>query len=131
MATQETGLTAERIKAFATLGVTLLALANSGLTLAGINVLPFTDDQVSAAISGTLGVIGTVYAWWKNQNVTKAAVEGNKLVKALKSDSTTQGTEAQTQKVAEVADSSDTVELESKGFDDVTADELAAPVETA
>ena len=44
------GLTGERLKAIATILVTLYSLANAGLNLAGVNTLPFTDEQVSAAI---------------------------------------------------------------------------------
>ena len=40
------GLTGERLKAIATILVTLYSLANAGLNLAGVNTLPFTDEQV-------------------------------------------------------------------------------------
>lgn len=40
------GLTGERVKAGVTIVVTLYALVNAGLSLAGINPLPFTNEQV-------------------------------------------------------------------------------------
>ena len=43
------GLTGERVKAGVTIVVTLYALVNAGLSLAGINPLPFTNEQVSAS----------------------------------------------------------------------------------
>ena len=64
------GLTGERVKAVVTILVTLFSLANAGLSLAGFNPLPFTNEQVSATLFAVVGVIGTVYGWWKNQNIT-------------------------------------------------------------
>ena len=78
------GLTGERLKAIVTILVTLYSLANAGLNLAGVNTLPFTDEQVSAAIFAVIGVCGTIWGWWKNQNVTSAALAGQQLVDALK-----------------------------------------------
>lgn len=77
-------LTKERIKAIATLCATLLASVNAGLALAGFNVLPFTSDQVNAAVSGVLGFVLTVYAWYKNQNLTSASVQGQHVIKSVK-----------------------------------------------
>ena len=80
------GLTAERVKAIATLAVTLFALVNAGLNLAGVDTLPFTDDQVAAAIYGVIGTIGTVYGWWKNQNITKEAATAQTVLDGLKAN---------------------------------------------
>ena len=70
------GLTGERVKAGVTIVVTLYALVNAGLSLAGINPLPFTDEQVSASVFGVIGIAGTIYGWWKNQNITSASLAG-------------------------------------------------------
>lgn len=67
-----------------TIVVTLYALVNAGLSLAGINPLPFTDEQVSASVFGVIGITGTIYGWWKNQNITSASLAGQQLVDALK-----------------------------------------------
>ena len=67
------GLTGERLKAIATILVTLYSLANAGLNLAGVNTLPFTDEQVSAAIFAVLGVCGTLGGGWQNQYATPPA----------------------------------------------------------
>lgn len=85
------GLTGERLKAIATILVTLYSLANAGLNLAGVNTLPFTDEQVSAAIFAVIGVCGTIWGWWKNQNVTSAALAGQQLVNALKREGMVNG----------------------------------------
>lgn len=88
------GLTTERVKASATIVVTLYALANAGLSLAGINPLPFTDEQVSASVFGVIGIAGTIYGWWKNQNITSAALAGQQLVDALKKEGVVNGVSA-------------------------------------
>ena len=88
------GLTGERVKAIVTILVTLFSLANAGLSLAGFNPLPFTDEQVSATLFAVVGVIGTVYGWWKNQNITSASLAGQQLVDALKKEGVVHGVTA-------------------------------------
>lgn len=85
------GLTAERVKAGVTIVVTLYALVNAGLNLAGYNTLPFTNEQVSATVFSVVGVLGTVYGWWKNQNITSASLAGQQLVDALKKEGVVNG----------------------------------------
>lgn len=88
------GLTGERVKAGVTIVVTLYALINAGLSLAGINPLPFTDEQVSASVFGVIGIAGTIYGWWKNQNITSASLAGQQLVDALKKEGVVNGVSA-------------------------------------
>ena len=78
------GMTVERTKAVVLLVVQIFALAQTGLSLAGISQLPFTSDQVSTAITGVIAVIASVYAWWRNNNLTVAAVQGQQVVNAVK-----------------------------------------------
>lgn len=85
------GLTGERVKAGVTIVVTLYALVNAGLNLAGYNTLPFTNEQVSATVFSVVGVIGTIYGWWKNQNITSASLAGQQLVDALKKEGVVDG----------------------------------------
>lgn len=88
------GLTGERVKAVVTILVTLFSLVNAGLSLAGFNPLPFTDEQVSATLFAVIGVIGTIYGWWKNQNITSASLAGQQLVDALKKEGVVHGVTA-------------------------------------
>ena len=88
------GLTGERVKAIVTILVTLFSLANAGLSLAGFNPLPFTNEQVSATLFAVVGVIGTIYSWWKNQNITSASLAGQQLVDALKKEGVVNGVTA-------------------------------------
>lgn len=88
------GLTGERVKAIVTILVTLFSLANAGLSLSGLNPLPFTDEQVSATLFAVIGVFGTIYGWWKNQNITSASLAGQQLVDALKKEGVVNGVTA-------------------------------------
>lgn len=88
------GLTGERVKAVVTILVTLFSLANAGLSLAGFNPLPFTNEQVSTTVFSVIGVIGTIYGWWKNQNITSASLAGQQLVDALKKEGVVNGVSA-------------------------------------
>lgn len=97
------GLTGERVKAGVTIVVTLYALVNAGLSLAGINPLPFTDEQVSASVFGVIGIAGTIYGWWKNQNITSASLAGQQLVDALKKEGVVNGISAALSAAAAVA----------------------------
>lgn len=88
------GMTGERVKAVVTILVTLFSLVNAGLSLSGFNPLPFTNEQVSATLFAVVGVIGTVYGWWKNQNITSASLAGQQLVDALKKEGVVHGVTA-------------------------------------
>ena len=88
------GMTGERVKAVVTIVVTLYALLNAGLNLAGINTLPFTNDEVSTTLFAVIGVLGTIYSWWKNQNITSASLAGQQLVDALKKEGVVNGVTA-------------------------------------
>lgn len=88
------GMTGERVKAVVTIVVTLYALLNAGLNLAGINTLPFTNDEVSTTLFAVIGVFGTIYGWWKNQNITSASLAGQQLVDALKKEGVVNGVTA-------------------------------------
>lgn len=114
------GLTVERTKAIILLIVQLFSVAQTGLSIAGISQLPFTTDQVSTAITGVIAVIASVYAWWRNNNLTGAAVQGQQLTNAIKANiiATADATTGTAQAAYAVSD--------SKGAD-ATAD--VAPIE--
>ncbi|WP_137658178.1 phage holin [Bifidobacterium moukalabense] len=138
------GMTTERVKAIVTIVVTLYALLNAGLNLAGINTLPFTNDQVSATLFAVIGVIGTVYGWWKNQNITSASLAGQQLVDALKKEGVVNGVTAaknaalsaasavaKTAPAAETAeDETETVEAETETTEAAEATETATETAT-
>lgn len=54
--------------------VLVFALINQVLTISGYNPLPFTDDQFGQAVSMLLTVGASLWAWWKNNSFTQAAI---------------------------------------------------------
>lgn len=62
----------------------VLALVNQGLSIAGISPLPIGDEQVSDVVTLVITIATSVWAWWKNNSFTKAAMEGDTLMHALK-----------------------------------------------
>lgn len=67
--------------------VLMLALVNQILTATGHSVLPITDDQITQLISLVATIGASVWAWWKNNSFTKAAVAADKTMKELKQSS--------------------------------------------
>lgn len=116
------GLTGERVKAVVTILVTLFSLANAGLSLAGFNPLPFTNEQVSATLFAVVGVIGTVYGWWKNQNITSASLAGQQLVDALKKEGVVNGVSAAKSAALSAAAAVDRAEPKTTDTDTTDAD---------
>lgn len=131
------GLTGERVKAIVTILVTLFSLANAGLSLAGFNPLPFTNEQVSATLFAVIGVLGTIYGWWKNQNITSASLAGQQLVDAMKKEGVVNGISAAknaamsaASAVAKTAPAEETAEETAKTAESAEAATESATVET-
>lgn len=65
--------------------VLIFALVNQILTIAGVNPLPFTNEEFEAGFSMALTVVASLWAWWKNNDFTKNAIEAGKYLDKLKS----------------------------------------------
>lgn len=63
----------QRTEAIARLVVALVPVANIILIQVGKSPLPFTQDEVNVGVSAVVSVLGICWAWWKNNNMTKAA----------------------------------------------------------
>ncbi|NJP37935.1 phage holin [Alkalicoccus luteus] len=61
-----------------------LALINQLLASFGYSPLPFDEQQVEVAVSSTLTAAAAVWAWWKNNSVTKEAQEADEVMKQKK-----------------------------------------------
>lgn len=64
--------------------VLVLALVNQGLTIAGLNVLPITEEQVTEVLSLVFTIAASLWAWWKNNSFTPAAIKADELMDELK-----------------------------------------------
>ena len=64
--------------------ILIVALINQGLTVAGVNLLPINDEQITEFISLGLTIGASLWAWWKNNSFTKDAIEADAYLKNLK-----------------------------------------------
>lgn len=74
----------ERIKALVRLMVALVPVANIILVQFDLSPLPFTQDEINAGLSSVVAVLGIIWAWWKNNNITKAAQSMQPLLEEIK-----------------------------------------------
>ena len=65
-------------------GVLMFALVNQGLTISGHNPLPFTENEVGQGISMALTVCASLWAWWKNNSFTQAALTADEVLHRYK-----------------------------------------------
>ncbi|WP_209548123.1 MULTISPECIES: phage holin [unclassified Exiguobacterium] len=63
----------EKTKALITLVILVLTMINQALQLAGYSTIPFAPEKVEQFLSMLATAVVSVYAWWKNQNVTPEA----------------------------------------------------------
>jgi SPP1 family holin len=61
-----------------------LALINQILTSLGYSPLPIDDEQIETLISVGFTVAAALWAWWKNNSVTKPAQQADNYLDAIK-----------------------------------------------
>lgn len=66
----------------------VLALVNQGLTIAGYPLLPISDEQVSELLTLGFTVVTALWAWWKNNSFTQAALVADEIMHDIKSGGT-------------------------------------------
>lgn len=71
-------------QAIVRLVVLSIVLINQALVVAGWNPLPFSEDQIYEAVSTVATVLTALWAWWKNNSVTKEAQEADAFKNELK-----------------------------------------------
>ena len=64
--------------------ILLLALINQCLSMAGVSPLPIEDEQVETIITTAWTVIAAIWAWWKNNSFTQAALAADALKNEIK-----------------------------------------------
>ena len=82
--TTDSTLTMERVKSVAAIAAALYFVLNTVLGSFNVNPLPFTNEDVSAAVSSVGAVVMTVVVWWRQNVMTKAANDGHRLTTAIK-----------------------------------------------
>lgn len=62
------------------------AIINMALNAFGKNTLPFTDDEISEAVSVCFMVVTSVIAWWKNNSFTQKAIKADEYLEELREE---------------------------------------------
>ena len=62
----------------------VVALINQALTITGHAILPISDEQITELLSLALTVGASIWAWWKNNSFTQAALAGDELKDSIK-----------------------------------------------
>jgi SPP1 family holin len=64
--------------------VLVVMLLNQLLAAFGKSPLPFSDEQVDTFVSTLLTAVSAIWAWWRNNSFTKAAIKADEYMKELK-----------------------------------------------
>lgn len=64
--------------------VLVLALINQVLAIAGKEAIPITDEDVYQVVTIIVTIGAALWAWWKNNSFTKAAIIGDMAMKEAK-----------------------------------------------
>lgn len=70
--------------------VLFVAMLNTVLNACGKNPLPFSDDEVYTGVSAVVATVAAVWAWWKNNSFTSAAVKADEVLKIEKAEGGTE-----------------------------------------
>lgn len=79
--TEKKKVSVETIVRTIVLAVTLL---NQVLTMLGKNPLPFAEDELYALLTTAATVAASLWAWWKNNSFTPAAIKADEFLTELK-----------------------------------------------
>lgn len=66
--------------------VLVIALVNQVLTVLGKNPIPISEDEVYQLVTMIVSIAASVWAWWKNNSFTNAAIRGDMLMETIKKE---------------------------------------------
>ena len=75
--------------------VLFVTLVNTILTMIGKNPLPFAEDELYTWLSAAASVAATLWAWWKNNSFTSAAITADEYMAKLKAQGTNTNAETE------------------------------------
>lgn len=64
--------------------VLVVTLINQVLTMLGKNPIPFSENQVYEVLTAVFTVAASLWAWWKNNSFTPAAIKADSYMKEIK-----------------------------------------------
>lgn len=73
-------------KALIRLIVTIVLTINAGLTLAGINPIPFDETMFTEVAVQVAAGLSIIWSWWKNANITTAAQLAQNVLTGIRED---------------------------------------------
>ena len=79
-------MTKSRVKAITKLVVAMAMLANAVLTAMGKNPLPFDENETAELMAYFMSVGATLWAWWKNNNMTVEAETAQRIKDQMVAD---------------------------------------------
>lgn len=74
----------QRTWAIVRLVVSIITIANYGLSIYGWSPLPFTEETIYPIASAAMMLCALIWTWWKNNNITRAAVQAQETLNDLK-----------------------------------------------
>lgn len=75
--------------------VLFVTLVNTILTMSGKNPLPFAEDELYTWLSAAATGAATLWAWWKNNSFTSAAITADEYMAELKAQGTNTNAETE------------------------------------
>ena len=66
--------------------VLAFTLLNQTLTMFGKNPLPYSETDIYAFLTTLATIVASVWAWWKNNSFTQAALKADEVMKELKQE---------------------------------------------
>lgn len=64
--------------------VLIIALVNQALVISGKSPIPYSEEEVGQAVSMIITVAASLWAWWKNNSFTQAAIDADEVLKQNK-----------------------------------------------
>lgn len=64
--------------------ILVVALVNQILTAVGKNPLPFSESEMYEGLTAVVTIAASIWAWWKNNSFTKAAINADEYMHELK-----------------------------------------------
>ena len=89
MASSLSGVTMIRLQAWIRLLIPLYVFLELLLPTLGFTALPVSSSDVERFVTGLIGLVGLLVAWWKNNDVTERAMRRRQAQEQLENTSLT------------------------------------------
>lgn len=64
--------------------VLIVALINQALVISGRSPIPYSEEEVGQAVAMSITAAASLWAWWKNNSFTQAAIDADEVLKQNK-----------------------------------------------